>query len=268
VKRLLGSIIASLVIAGALSTDAQAIVSPVNPPGGAGAPYAVSVLANLDSDISEPQPFCSGALIAPDLVLTAAHCAAEFDSANLYVGAGSENLYKNILHPVVDLVIHPGYDSSQEPSFNPLANDIALLRLGTPVKGIAPIRLAPIKDAPLRGPRSNLRVFGWGIDASGASSGWLGRAPQTDITNTSASPYADLDTEKQLLVRARRGALPCVGDSGGPLVGNRPGKKVLFLLGLVSYGSEECDPRMPVVYTRIAGQRAWIAEATRTLRGN
>ena len=265
-KRFLAGAIAFLATTGSLVTGAQAIVSPVNPPGAAGAPYAVAVLANLDAGVFDPQPFCSGALIAPDLVLTAAHCAADLDSANLHVGAGSENIFENVLHPVVDLVVHPGYNPSEEPSLNPLANDIALLRLGTPVNGIEPIRLAPAKDAALRGPRSNLRVFGWGIGADGTGNDWLGRAPQTDITNSSQSPYADLDTAKQLLVRGRKGALPCIGDSGGPLVGNRPGKKVLFLIGLVSYGSEECNPRMPVVYTRIAGQRGWITEATQLLR--
>lgn len=246
---------------------ASAIVSPVNEPGKANAPYAVVVLANLDAGVYDPQPFCSGALIAPDLVLTAAHCAYDFESASLFVGAGSENLRNVRLHPVADMVLHPEYNPPAGPSLNPLANDIALLRLATPVKGASVVRLAPSKDGPLRGPRSNLRAYGWGIGADGTASGWLGRAAQADITASTPSPYAELDTARQLLARSRRGSIPCVGDSGGPLVGNRPGKKTPVLVGLVSYGSEECEPRMPIVYTRIAGQRAWIERATQTLRG-
>lgn len=246
---------------------APSIVSPVNEPGGANAPYAVVIMANPDAGVYDPQPFCSGALIAPDLVLTAGHCAHDFNGADLYVGAGSEHLRETALHPVVDLLVHPWYNPTDGPGRDPLANDIALLRLANPVPGVKPVRLAPVDDSRLRGPGSNLRVHGWGIGSDGETSGWLGRAPQRDVTATTPSPYAELDTRRQLLTRARRGSVPCVGDSGGPLVGNRPGTATAVLVGLVSYGSEGCDPRMPVVYTRIAGQRAWIGDAVRTLRG-
>lgn len=253
------------VVAGPIP-EVSAIINPVNEAGRAGAPYALVIMVDLGDGTLGPQPFCSGALIAPDLVLTAAHCAFGFAPTSLFVGAGSENLFNVVPHRVADLVVHHGYDSSKSPSLNPLANDIALLRLTSPVKGVTPIRLAPVQDAALRTPASSLRAYGWGIGADGTASGWLGRAAQTDITARTASPYAELDITRQILVRARRGSTPCIGDSGGPLVGNRAGKKVPVLVGLVSYGSDECAPRMPIVYTRIAGQRSWIDSATQTLR--
>jgi len=263
--------ILTTVLAGVFATapvdGASAIIAPVNEPGGAGAPYAVVVMANLDAGVYDPQPFCTGALIAPDLVLTAGHCAHDFESASLFVGAGSENLLEAVTYPVADHVVHPEYNPPNGPTLHPFANDIAILRLAVPVEDVATIRLAPVTDTPMRNAKSNLRVFGWGLGADGSESEWLGRAVQRDVTTTTPSPYAELDTTRQLLVRARRGSSPCVGDSGGPLVGNRPGKKVPFLVGLVSYGSEECDPRMPIVYTRIAGQRTWIERGIQALRG-
>lgn len=238
----------------------------MNEPGAANAPYAVGVLVNPDPATYLPELFCSGALIAPDLVLTAGHCAAGFEAASLSVAVGSEHILDAVAYPVVGVLVHPGYEPGEGFVLNPLANDIALLRLGEPVTGVAPIKLAPVNDAPVRGQRSQLRVFGWGIDETGTSSGWLGRAPKVDVTNKRSSPYAGLDKNLQLLARPKGRSNPCVGDSGGPLVGNRPGKNVPFLVGLVSYGSDVCGTTMPVVYTRIAGYRPWIAEAIRTLR--
>lgn len=247
-------------------TVAGAITFPVNEPGSANAPYAVAILVNVDASVFEPQLFCSGALVAPDLVVTAGHCVVDFPSSSLSVSVGSENVFDGDLHQVVDRVVHPGYEPGEGFVTDPLANDIALLRLDTPVAAVPPIRLAPVNDAPLRGPRSQLRVFGWGIDADGDASGWLGRAPLVDVTGKRNSPYAELDRNRQILARPRGAANPCVGDSGGPLVGNRPGKKVPFLVGLVSYGSDVCGDTMPVVYTRVAGYRAWLDEAAALLR--
>lgn len=262
---------ATLVALAALSVCANgavagAITSPVNEPGSANAPYAVAILVNVDASVFEPQLFCSGALIAPDLVVTVGHCVVDFPASSLSVSVDSENVFDGTIHQVVDRVVHPGYEPGEGFLTDPLANDIALLRLDTPVTAITPVRLAPFNDAPLRGPRSQLRVFGFGIDETGDASGWLGRAPQVDVTGKRTSPYAGLDRNRQILARPRGAANPCVGDSGGPLVGNRPGKKAPFLVGLVSYGSDICGDGMPVVYTRVAGYRAWLNEAAALLR--
>jgi len=244
---------------------AKAVVDPDNRPGKARAPYAVIVLANPDAGVYEPSLYCTGALVAPDVVLTAGHCASGLDSSQLYVGAGSENVRDAAVYPVKNLVVHPRFNPDADSWLDPLAHDIAVLLLATPVTGVRPIRLAPGRDAPLRGPRSNLRAYGWGIDATGESTGWLGRSALEDLTGIVASPYP-LDETSQILTGSRSGALPCVGDSGGPLVGNRPGKKVPFLVGLVSFGSQECRPGMPVVHTRIAAYRPWIDQAVSALR--
>ena len=51
----------------------------------------------------------------------------------------------------------------------------------------------------------------------------------------------------------------CMGDSGGPLVYKKQGK-ALCLLGIISYGSMDCqDPQFPAVFTQAGYYNNWIA---------
>ena len=50
------------------------------------------------------------------------------------------------------------------------------------------------------------------------------------------------------------------GDSGGPL--NFVKDKKHFQIGIVSFGSHECERGYPDVYTRVSWYADWIAEVT------
>ena len=84
--------------------------------------------------------FCTGALIAPDLVLTAAHCLfdkisrKQIDAGKIEFRAGWRNgraaAYRSVRHAVV----HPGYRFGDGKSAEQVGRDIALLRLHHPVR--------------------------------------------------------------------------------------------------------------------------------------
>ena len=85
---------------------------------------------------------CTGTLIAPNAVLTAAHCvtnASEFTFHLGTYGAPSGS------YPVSQVIIHP--EHSTDPS-NPnfYVNDIAILGLSSPVEDIAPAQLGDIEE--------------------------------------------------------------------------------------------------------------------------
>ena len=52
------------------------------------------------------------------------------------------------------------------------------------------------------------------------------------------------------------GVSSCQGDSGGPLVCESGG--VWSLVGIVSWGTSNCNVRAPAVYARVSYLRGWI----------
>jgi secreted trypsin-like serine protease len=201
------------------------------------ATVAVGIITQADASLRLSR--CSGALIAPDVVLTAAHSIREKPAAAVVVFyQGNRGIASS--HRVVAAARHAvgsGRLASRDLAdmLNEISLDVAVLRLEAPVKGRTPLRLP---DRSQRIP-SNLQLAAVGL--SGQATGTLKTATLRPVAITSTG----------LIIARTVGARVCMGDSGGPVVAPTPTGPLL--LGVAS---AVITPRAP------CGNILMIAPAT------
>lgn len=214
------------------------------------------------------ETFCTGSLIRPQIVLTAAHCLVESKKVRVFVGRqdtqGNDGVELRATKRNYDKAAlgRKGRASSGLA----VSDDVGLLELERPVTEVAPVVLGTPEQASLLAPGKPLTITGWGVvndrEETVDSSASRTLRSVTAPVRSAAFCRGKLQTSPRGVLCVGRLERPvaggCYGDSGGPLYAKTPAGAVQ--MGVVSSSPVAHCGRDTTFYARVQSgpARTWI----------
>jgi hypothetical protein len=227
---------------------------------GGAAPSAGEISRSVVTIVGSRGNFCSGALIAPNLVLTVAHCVqpgAEYRIVDY--GAEGRPLPQPRLQDVKSIALHPAF-AMQAMQAHRATADVALLLLASPMKGKAAAMLGSPQLPIEPGHKFTVAGIGVTIRGDGKSGGTIRSAALIATGQPGTLQIRLVDPIGQ---GAQAGLGACTGDSGGPVFQDQ---QVSAVVGVISWstgpnGSAGCGGLTGV--TPLTLYRPWIVQRAR-----
>jgi hypothetical protein len=223
-------------------------------------PWQVA-LAVRGSGSGYDRQFCGGTLVAPTIVITAAHClhngATFYSPDNFSVISGRTTLSSGEGEEINFATFYV-FTQNGVPLYQPLQDqdwDVVVVRLTSPAASPTVMVAGPGERA-VWSPGQPAFVTGWGDTVDGADTGsdslLEGRVEIISDASCGASYGSEFHADQMVCAGLPRGGVDtCQGDSGGPLVVPIAGGG-FRLAGVTSWGFGCGLAGFPGVYSRIA----------------
>jgi trypsin len=225
--------------------------------------YHTSIVGGEQSDVGQFPYFvdlngCGGSLIAPNIVLTVAHCDTSGSSlvnTNALVGA-YERQQDTFGAKSVNIAAqrnHPDYNDVV------LENDFMLLKLSEEVNSKSPVTLSLNDDFNSPADGTDLTVLGVGFTTQDAF-----QLPNVDVHVVNIDECNDAYTNQVIEDVMFCAGVPqgfmdsCQGNSGGPIIQRNGNEHVQ--VGVVSWGHGCAEPGFPGIYARVSSVHEWITQ--------
>jgi secreted trypsin-like serine protease len=232
----------------AVATPALAVTGGA-PPATGDVARAIVMLVDENGDL------CTATALAPELVLTAAHCVIGPHKRAVKVYQTGQSI------PVRSAQAHPHFNFASYAASRATA-DVALVKLVAPLPAIvAPAALAPSRRVAV-GETLTIAGFGVTVDRTPIGLGVPREAPLT-VTGKPGSLQIRLVDPKTRDHRAGLGA--CVGDSGGPAfeTGADGRRRVIAVVSWTTAPNDEDGCGGLTGLTPLLLYRDWIVETAK-----